>query len=294
VATATFIPPEAIEMPGYSLLASPTLYPGQTVRAAVAADEGNEASVACRLYLRAYGADDGLVRTYGPEVVLKPGADREFEWRVGDAEGAPIAEIGVEIRSERRVDGTVYLDYLSWDGAPDVVLTRPAGGGTMWRRAWVDGVDRYRPWWPEPFRLVQNRGTGLLMQGTREWTDYRVRADVKPHMAKAAGIGARVQGMRRYYALLLCNGGKVRLVKALDGNTVLAEMNFAWEFGDTHDLALEVVGTRLRAWVDGARIFEVHDVDRPLTGGAVALLCEEGRTATQAVEVRPAGRAMEG
>ncbi len=294
VATATFIPPEAIEMPGYSLLASPTLYPGQTVRAGVAADEGNEASVACRLYLRAYGADDGLVRTYGPEVVLKPGADHEFEWRVGDTAGAPIAEIGAEIRSERRVDGTVYLDYVSWDGAPDVVLTRPAAGGTMWRRAWVDGVDRYRPWWPEPFRLVQDRGTGLLMQGAREWTDYRVRADVTPHMAKSAGIGARVQGMRRYYALLLCNGGKVRLVKALDGNTALAEMDFAWEFGDTHDLALEVVGTRLRAWVDGARIFEVHDADRPLTGGGVALLCEEGRTATQAVAVRPAGRAMEG
>jgi hypothetical protein len=294
VATATFIPLEAIEMPGYSLLASPTLYPGQTVRAGVAADEGNETLVACRLYIRAYGADDELVRTYGPEIVLKPGTDHEFEWRVGDTEGAPIAEIGVEIRSERRVDGTVYLDYVSWDGAPDVVLTRPAGGGTMWRRAWVDGVDQCSPRWPEPYRLVQNRGTGLLMQGTREWADCRVSADVTPHVAKAAGIGARVQGMRRYYALLLCNNGKARLVKALDGDTVLAEADFTWKFGTAHDLSLEVVGTRLRAWVDGQQLFEVDDADRPLTGGGVALLCEEGRTATQAVAVRPAGRAMEG
>jgi hypothetical protein len=294
VATATFIPPEAIEMPGYGLLAAPTLYAGQTVRAGIAADEGNQTPVACHLYLRAYGADDELVRTYGPGTALKPGATHEFAWCVGDTDGAPIAEVGVEIRSERRVDGTVYLDYLTWDGAPDVVLTRPAGGGTMWRRAWVDGVDRYSIWWPEPYRLVQSCGTGLLIQGTREWTDYRVRADVTPHMVRSAGIGARVQGMRRYYALLLCNDGKARLVKALDGNTVLAEMDFAWKFGDTHDLALEAVGTRLRAWVDGDRIFELDDADRPLTGGAVALLCEEGRTATQAVEVRPADRAMEG
>jgi hypothetical protein len=294
VATDTFIPLEAIEMPGYSLLASPTLYPGQTVRAGVGADEGNETSVACRLYLRAYGADDELLRTYGPEIVLKPGAAHELEWRVGDTEGAPIAEIGVEITSERRVDGTVYLDCLTWAGAPDVVLTRPAGGGTMWRRAWVDGVDQYSPWWSEPYRLVQNCGTGLLMQGTREWTDYRVRADVTPHMAKAAGVGARVQGMRRYYALLLCNDGKARLVKALDGDTVLAETDFTWKFGTTHDLSLEVVGTHLRAWVDGQQLFEVDDADRPLTGGGMALICTEGRTATQAVTVRPVNRVIEG
>jgi len=169
------------------------------------------------------------------------------------------------------------------------VLTRPATGGTMWRRAWVNGVDQYAPWWPEPYRLVQNHGTGLLIQGTREWTDYRVSADVTPHMVKAAGIAARVQGMRRYYALLLCSDGKARLLKALDGNTVLAEADFAWEFGETYDLSLEVVGTRLRAWVDGQQLFEVDDADRPLTGGGVALICEEGRTATEIVTVRPAG-----
>ena len=87
----------------------------------------------------------------------------------------------------------------------------------MWRRAWVDGVDQYGSRWPEPYRLVQNHGTGLLIQGTRDWTDYRVSAPITPHLVASAGIGARVQGMRRYYALLLAEGGTVRLVKALDG-----------------------------------------------------------------------------
>ena len=294
VATDTFIPPEAIEMLVYSLLASPTLYPGQTVRAGMAADGGNEMPVTCRLYIRVYGADDELVRTYGPETMLEPGADHAFEWRIEETGGAPIAEVGLELSSERRADGTVYLDYLTWDGAPDVVLTRPADGGTMWRRAWVDGVDQYSPWWPEPYRLVQNHGTGLLMQGTREWTDYRVSADITPHMAKSAGIAARVQGMRRYYALLLCNDGvggrpTARLVKALDGDMVLAEVGFAWEYDETHELSLEVVGTCLRAWIDREELFALDDADRSLTSGAVALVCEEGRTATQVVRVQPAG-----
>ncbi len=293
VATATFTPPEAIDMPGYHLMASPTLYPGQTLKAQLIAANENQMPVVCRLYVRAYGANDHLVRIFGPETVLAPGASHEFEWRLEGTCGArieatgPIAEVGVEISSDQRADGTVYLDCLTWDGVPDVVLTRPAHGGTMWRRAWVDGVDRLQSW-SEPFRLMQNAGSGLLIQGTREWTDYRVSADVTPHMVTAAGIAARVQGMRRYYALLLCNDGKARLVKALDGDTVLAEAHFRWTLGATYVLSLEVVGTRLRAWVDDSHLFEVEDPKRPLMGGGVALVCEEGRTATQAVTIRPA------
>jgi len=299
VATPTFIPPEAATMPGYGLIASPTLYPGQTVQAGVEADAGNGLPVACRLYLRVYGAGDSLVRVYGPETVLAPGISHEFEWRVGDTGGAPIAEIGVECSAEKpgfsqkpgfldgKVNGTLYLDYVTWSGAPDVTLTRPQGEGTLWRRAWVNGVDEC-PSWGEPYRLIQNEGRGLLIQGTREWGDYRVSADVTPHMAEAAGVAVRVQGMRRYYALLLCRQGQARLVKALDGDTVLAEADFPWEFGQTHDLSLEAVSTRLRAWIDGRLLFDVNDADRPLTVGAVALVCEEGRTATTVVRVQPA------
>jgi hypothetical protein len=210
-----------------------------------------------------------------------------FEWSVGDTGGGPIAEVGLELTSAERADGVVYLDYLAWDGVPDVVLSRPKWNGTMWRRAWVDGVDHAGHWYPEPYRLIQDCGTGLLIQGTREWRDYRVSADVTPHMAKAAGIAARVQGMRRYYALLLSDDGKVQLVKALDGERVLAEVELDWRFGQTHDLALAVDGPRLRAWVDGEELFALVDDERPLETGGVALVCQEGRTATQVVRVGP-------
>jgi ADP-ribosylglycohydrolase len=290
ITTPTFITPEAIDMSDYALLASPTLYPGQEVETRVVADGGNDRAVACRLFVRAYDGNDELATKRGPETVLRPGSDYEFQWRVEDTRGQPIAQIGVEISSDDATDGTVYLDYLTWNGEPDVELSRPAEGGTMWRRAWVCGVDRYDSRWPEPYRLIQNQGRGLLIQGTREWTDYRVSAPITPHMVVSAGIGARVQGMRRYYALLLAGGGKAQLIKALDGDTVLAETDFPWQFDVTYDLALEVRDNRLRASIDGKDLFKVADNDRTLASGAVAFVCEEGRMESDVIWVQPVER----
>jgi hypothetical protein len=290
ITTPTFIPPEAIDMSDYALLASPTLYPGQEVETRVFADGGNSRAVACRLFVRAYDGNDELATKRGPETVLRPGSDHVFQWRVEDTGGQPMAQIGVEISSDEAADGTAYLDYLTWKGEPDVELRRPAEGGTMWRRAWVCGVDRYDARWPEPYRLIQNQGRGLLIQGTREWNDYRVSAPITPHMVVSAGIGARVQGMRRYYALLLAGGGKAQLIKALDGDTVLAETDFPWQFDVTYDLALEVRDNRLRASIDGKELFEVADNDRTLASGAVAFVCEEGRMESDVIRVQPVER----
>jgi len=288
-ATATFIPPDTLDMPGYGLVASPTLYSGQTVRARFAADADNALPVACHLYLGVYGAGDRLSRVYGPDVVLAPGADWDLEWPVPDTGGDPIATIGVELRAtdHQRASGNVYLDRLTWDGSPTIVLGKPAHDGTLWRRAWVDAMDQWDSWWPQPYRLIQNRGTGLLIQGTREWADYRVGAVLTPRLATAIGIGVRVQGLRRYYALMLHADGTAHLVKALDGQMVLAEMVIAWQLDRTYDLSLQVVGTRLLARIDGVAVCDVEDTDRPLTGGGVALLCTQGCVDCDAVTVQP-------
>jgi ADP-ribosylglycohydrolase len=264
--TPTFVPREALDMTGYGLQASPTLYPGQIVRARV---EG----APCRLLARVYDGGDGLATIRG-EV-------GEHEWRVPDTGGQPIAEVGIE------ASGPARLESLGWDGAPDVTFTRPHGGGTLWQRAWVQAVDRFDPGWPEPFRLIQNRGHGLLIQGTREWTDYEVRAAIVPETIAAAGLAARVQGLRRYYALLLGDDGMLRLIRELDGGLTLAETAFERrEYGAPHELRLRVAGDRLRAEVDGRVVLEARD--GALAGGAVALVCEQGCLTCDAVSVSPA------
>jgi ADP-ribosylglycohydrolase len=289
VSTATFTPPSTRGV-AYSLIASPTLYAGQSIRARLSADEAQE-PVSCRLYLNVYSGQDQLTRLYAPTTTLQPGGSHVLSWAVPDTGGQPIAAVGLEFGSSSgaRADGCVYLDYLTWEGTPRTTLGRPSDGGSMWVQAWTNGLDHFgRPRGDEVYRLVQDRGTGLAIQGTREWQDYSVSAQVTPHMATMAGLCARVQGMMRYYALVLCQDNFVRLIKVLDGTQILTEAAMTVKWETTYALRLEVIGTRLLASIDGEPFFTVEDTHQPLISGAVAMLCQEGRAAVGAVTVEPA------
>jgi ADP-ribosylglycohydrolase len=286
-ATPTFIPLEAIVMPGYTLMASPTLHPGQEVRARLVAHRGNAGPVEARLLIRFYGENDALQTLTGsPELVL-PGREAKLAWRIPELGGAPVAEVGIAVDPAEAGAGAVYLDWLTWEGAPDVLLGRPEWGGDMWRRAWVDGVDQFEGRWPEPYRVVQNHGTGLISQGTADWADYRVTADVTIFLAKQVGIAARVGGMRRWYALLLCDDGMARLVKDREALTILAEQSFAAELDRPYRLSLVVQGNRIRVEIDGEQIADVVDDDEPLLSGGVGLIVTEGTLSSGAVRVEP-------
>jgi len=290
ISTATFIPSKEtakyFEKRGYGLMASPRLHPGQTVRVRVCGEKPDAADVNLCLFVSVYGDNDQLEVLRGPELSLIGDEYAESEWLVEQQAGRPIAAVGIEINGSASGPGCFYLDYLSWDGEPHVTLKRPEQAGTMWRRAWVEGVDQFG-FYAEPYRLIQNRGTGLLMQGTRDWKDYRVAADVTPHMVKSSGIAVRVQGMRRYYALLLVQDGKLQLVKVNHERQVLCEIDYGWEQGSTYEMALEVNDSHLQGSVNGELLIEADDADDDFQGGAIALVCEEGRTATQVVTVKP-------
>ncbi len=298
--TATFIPPEARHMRQYELLASPTLYPGQRVRAAVAACPTNTGPVGVRIVVTRYGADDLLVEMPGPTADLEPGQDVELAWTLPGTGGQPITTVGLAVTgpfgSPAAAPGAgaagpgraVDLHWLSWDGSPQLSLGRPADGGSMWHRAWVDAVDDFGPDWPESFRPVQNEGRGMVMHGTREWGDLVVAADLTPHLASAVGIAVHVQGLHRYHALLLGADGVARLIRCLDGEHVLASAPHEWELGRTHQCSLEVVGSRLRAVVDGDELFDVEDPDSRLTSGAIGLVVADGRVGCRTVMVGPA------
>lgn len=287
IATATFIPPEAISMPGYGFVASPTLYSGQILEGRIGAGETNAGVVKCRPYMSIYNSSDILERRYGDALSLLPGVAQSFAWRLEDTEGAPIAQIGLEISEAEGNRNILYLDHLSWSGAPNVVWRRSPGKGQMWARAWASTMDHVGFHWPDTFHLSKSRGIGMYIQGTRDWNDYKVSATLTPLVAKSFGLAARVQGLRRYYALLLCHDQIVRLVKVLDRVTVLQEQPFKWDFGSPYSLSLQAESSSLRASINGIQLFHALDEDACLVGGGIALICEEGLVTSPEVIVEP-------
>jgi hypothetical protein len=251
---------EYFENRGYKLMASPRIFPGQTISAATDVPGAS-------LYIAYYNTDDEVVHVDADgltfDVPSLPG---------------PIFEVGLRLNE----DVSLELDRITWSGTPDVVFERPNYHSAMWRRAWVDAVDQLMSWW-ESFRLIQNQGLGLIAQGTREWIDYAVSADVTPHLVKRAGIAARVQGLRRFYALLVTQDKKVQLVRHFDQETVLAEAPFEWSLGETLNMTLNVKGDMITGLINDTQVLEASDAK--LDAGAAGLLVEEGRTGTNKVKV---------
>jgi len=284
VSTATFVPPDTLKMPGYGLVASPTLFSGQTVRAALQADAANQSAVSARMFFRAYNAKDELERVAGDAVVVSPGQSLELSLTIPSTDGRPIADVGIELSGEKGASGTVYLDYLTWSGQPCIKLS--SNSSQTSRRSWVDAMDSV---WLDGngWRLIQNVGRGTFSMGTRDWQNYRVAATFTPHLVKSVGLAARYQGLKRYYAILLGSDGIAKLVKMHNTDQVLATGAVKMEQGKAVKLELEVVGRHIRAFADGKQIAQATDAD--FTGGGIALVLEEGRTAVGDIAVNPAG-----
>jgi ADP-ribosylglycohydrolase len=285
ISTPTFIPPDAKGISHYALMASPTLYPGQLVRTRWEADPGNSRPVRVSPFIAFYNGQDQLTRRYGPDLMINPGGSNEAAWPIEEIGGAPIARLGFELASALRTEGALYLDYVDWKGAPTTIFRRPETDGSMWHRAWIDAFDKADAGRAAAFHLCQGRGTGLFIQGSRDWKDYRVEATITPRLARSFGLAARVQGLLRYYALLLGPGQRLQLVRSFDGVQVLAERPFEWRWERPYKFGLEVTGTKLAGSVNDEVAFNLEDTGSPLASGGVAFICEEGLIMSDRLEI---------
>ena len=288
--TPTFSPPEMLNMRTYDLMASPLLYPGQTLSARVVAPAGNEGTIKVCLRLRVYDENDELRDIDGDATELGPGDEAVLSWRLPELDGQPIAEVGVAVAAAgRRTSGKVLLDYLRWDGCPQVTLHRPKGNGDFWRMAWVNGVDFFSKRFPPSFRISQSRDEGMVSHGTRQWTDYAVKSDIMVHLGNYGGLAVRVQGLRRYYGVRVTRGNKLEIVRVRDEDaTVLASGDFDFAFETQISFEVKVAGNAITATVGGKTISANDDSDLALNSGGVGLVIHEGALSTNAVHVSAA------
>jgi ADP-ribosylglycohydrolase len=285
IATSTFIPPDSKDASHYSLMACPTLYPGNIVKGRLIADTKNSRPVQVTLFVAYYGGNDELHYQHGSALMLDPSDTQDFQWKIEDLNGAPIARFGLEVSSDEAASGRIYLDYIDWSGTPTTVFRRPDTDGKMWLRAWINAVDHVGTRWASAFHLSQNRGTGLFIQGSRDWQNYTVEAAIISGPAKSFGLAARVQGLSRYYALLLAPNQKLLLVRNYDEVQVLAEAPYTWNWGQRYQFNLVVQGTTIIGSINGTGLIRYHDPETVLLDGGIALVCEEGLIMTDEVKV---------
>ena len=178
-------------------MASPTLYTGQVVRAALFSDERNTGAVDVGIQLQSYGEEDAVVNIHGHRQSLLPAKTIRLEWQIPDVSGAPIAQIGISISSDEPAEGAIHAGLPLFGGFtkchfPQTSRIREDVETTVW----VNAADFFEDGFGEAFRVIQNQGRGSVITGTREWTDYSVQANITPHMVKAFGLAARVQGLK--------------------------------------------------------------------------------------------------
>ncbi len=289
-ATPVFILPDELDMQGYRLMASPAIYSGQTLVAEVRAQDDLDA----RLFVSVYSSDGSLRRLSSPARRLGSGEATTLNMAIPDTGGQPIAEIGLEASAVGPESaGSLELHSLAWDGEANARFARPLAEAGLraqseaWRVAWVNAVDQWDWHWREAYRLSQNAGRGLLIQGALDWHDYEAESTLTVSLARSAGIAVRVQGMRRYYALLVKDGQRASLVKYDDIETVLCESAIDFLAGRPTTFRLRAQGPALNAWIDDVHLFEYRDAHRPLAHGAAAFVLEEGHLSSESLSVRP-------
>ena len=284
ICTPTFVTPDVDRMRTYELLASPSLNAGQLLRALVSPTDTAEPILQAALTLAVYGVDDALESLTGKFEDIA--GSRILSWTVPDLGSRPIAEVGIAVRGAQA--GELVLEWLDWSGPPDLLLTRPAMNSTFYRRAWVDAVTTWaREPYRETYRLSQEQGSGLLIYGTRDWRDYRVSTRLAVNLG-SGGIAIRVQGMRRYYALLLEADEMIRLVRVLDDErVVLAEAPLHWCLDKPLELTLQAQGDLLLGTVNGAPQLQAED--HHFTCGAMAFCCVEGTLSADTIRVTACG-----
>jgi ADP-ribosylglycohydrolase len=303
VTTETFTPKEVLFVSrDYEMMASPLVYPGQVVKAALRAAD-NTAPVKASIRVKAYDSDDSLVTVDSEAIELTPGGDiTTLKFTIPQKlENKPIQQLGLKLASagENQTAGTVWLHSLSWTGIPNTTFKKPerkvvgleSHGPSFWQRAWVSSLDKVHYNFGPNFFLAHDRGEGLHYQGSRDWTDYNVTVSgLTVNVGGPVGVVARVQGLNRWVGVLLSkdeNGQRyVALVKARDEErTELAKVGFEWELDQKYEIALRVEGDKIVVSVNGEVGLSAEDGE--YKGGAAGFVVTEGSVSADSLTISP-------
>ncbi|MEW2398205.1 ADP-ribosylglycohydrolase family protein [Streptomyces sp. NPDC046862] len=289
VSTPTFLDP-AETAGNFSTVASPSLYPGQTITARVSA-VGH--GIRVRPYaLYATGENGSVTTRYGEESTPGP-EPHTVRWQVPALGNHVPFRLGFSFSAPALAPGTgtgtdgdeqpaeARLHELDWDGAPERFEQQGLLLSSIWDTTpaalapWVSSAKNFEADFTVTYSVSHPGPLGVVTTGTRDWTDYTIASRLTFSLHDAAGLVVRSRGHRRFHAGVFSGRDRLLLLRQHDGvRTVLAETPFQYRPDRPYDVELRCRGRELTLTVDGVARLTATTEDA--LGGAAGFLVEGG------------------
>ena len=281
----------------YDYVACPTVYSGQKIKTELISDTDKDLKI--NLFIKYWGADDKLIKVSSDDFNIKNKESKIIEWIVPDTLSNPIGQIGISINSDNNNNGKILMNYLDISGTPKMTFKRPdhideytrgifykeQPYGQLWKRAWVNDVDKWQFRWQEAFKIVRGIGRGHIMTGSEKWKDYTISSKISIPLASAAGLILRSQGLKRYYSLELTSDKKLKINKMEYELKTLKEIDFDLEFFKDYNLKFKVKGNHLQGFVDDKLMIEVEDNENSFEQGMIGFITENGAIQSESISI---------
>jgi ADP-ribosylglycohydrolase len=279
VSTCTFLDPREA-MSNFSTLASPTLYPSQTVRARVSA------SSTCEVRMYLIFNEESL--TIESDITRVGTGEQEIQWQIPDTGNDLPFRLGFSVTATKAT--RLLIHEVDWTGAPahfhqgGILLssiwdTKPAG-----LAPWVSSARNFEADFASTYSVSHPDELGVVTTGTRDWIDYAVASDLTLSLHDAAGLVARSRGHRRFVAGILSAGTAAIISQRDTERTILAEVPFDYALDTRYHLELACAGNQICLRVDGIEL--VRATTEHVTGGGAGFLIERGTTSADGFNVR--------
>ena len=281
----------------YDYVACPLVYTGQKIKTEIVSK--SEKDLRINLFIKYWGEGDKLIKISSEDHNIKANENNVIEWNIPDTFSNPIGQMGISINSDDNVTGKLLINYLNISGSPKMTFRRPDHidefkrgifykeevYGQLWKRAWVNDVDKWQYRHNESFKVVRGIGRGHIMTGSETWKDYSISAKISIPLASAGGLILRSQGLKRYYSLELTKENKLKINKMEYDLKTLKEIDFDLEFFKDYELKFKVDGNKLQGFVDNKLLIEVEDKSNPYEEGMIGFLTENGAIQSDSISI---------
>lgn len=263
----------------YEMFGSPSLYEGQSVEYEI---EGDGSNVSVEPYIWYADKSNTPIQIKGEILSLKKGLNRSI-WTIPSLGGMPVLRFGFVFSAEKRIDGKASIKYVSWNNAPTLFQQKGIMMKDMWdlspfwSRCFVPSAKCFTPNLKHTYVISHPEDNGLATVGTRDWKDYSVESNLSFSTHRYGGLVARSRGHRRYYAAILEEGKKAKIIKRIDDDVViLAECPLSYDEFEKINMVFTIDQNRLKLTIRGEVVLSAEHNDPRLPSGGAGFIVGDG------------------